>query len=112
MLEQHNFASLTDFCKIDSYTGTGSTINVDCSDVFSGSPRAILIKNVTTGSTDWGFYYQIDNQNDKFYKVNDDTAAITTLDHIDAHSSGFTVVHGTGDGVNSSGDTFMYVAFK
>lgn len=106
------FASLDGICKVDSYTGTGSTINVDCSDFFTGSPRAVLIKNVTTGSTDWGFHYDIDNGNDKYWNMNANDDPFTTEDRIDAHSSGFTVVAGTGDTINSSGDTFMYIAFK
>lgn len=106
------FASLTDFCKVGSYTGGGaSNVNVDCSDVFSGSPRAVLIKNINRPSTDWHFYYTIASGNDSFYRVNED-ATDSAADHIDPHSSGFTVVANSGQDTNQGADTYMYVAFK
>lgn len=109
------FSTLSDFCKVGSYTGSGSSQNIDCSDAFTEGPRFVMIKNVNRANLDWRFYYNIVSGNDSFF-LNDsnsrENTAITNSDTIDPYSSGGFTINGSEDEINRSGDTYMFVAIK
>ena len=109
------FSTLSDFCKIGSYTGNGSTNSIDCSDAFTGGPRFVMIKNANRNNIDWRFYYNIVSGNDSFF-LNDsnsrENTAITNSDTIDPVTSGGFSVNGVEDEINRSGDTYVFWAIK
>jgi hypothetical protein len=104
------FAEKQGYSKFGSYTGNG---NADGTFVYTGfRPAFLMIKNASTGSTNWticdskrdGFN---DNNHRLFANVND---AESTSNPWEMYSNGFKMTT-TGSYVNSSGDTFIYMAF-
>lgn len=109
------FASLSGFCKVGNYTGTGSSQNIDCSDMFTGGPRFVIIKNTSLGSTAWNFFYDIVSGDDKFFE-NDSAGSVTIIetndDDIDPLTSGGFTINGAANDLNRSGDNYVFVAIK
>jgi hypothetical protein len=102
------FASLDGVSKVGSYTGNGSTQNIDCG--FSSGARFVLIKSSTL-ATNW---YVFDTErgivagNDAELYLDSTSAEATFRDTIDPYSSGFSL---TGNGViNNSGATYIFYA--
>ena len=106
------FASLDGVSKVGSYTGNGSSLNVDCG--FSSGARFVLIKR-SDSSGDWNFYDSargIVAGNDSRLSLNTTDTEDTSNDRVDAYSSGFTVNYiatGTSDS-NISGATYIFYA--
>jgi hypothetical protein len=104
------FAEKTGYSKFGSYTGNG---NADGPFIYTGfKPAYILIKNLTSGSTNWQIY---DNKRDGFNPQNDLfrgnlTSAEAAVDPIDILSNGFKIRH-TAASLNTSGNTLIYSAF-
>jgi len=103
------FASVTGYQKIGSYEGNGTTKNVD----LGFDPDWIMIKNADTASTAWNI---VDTRRDTdttlnlFLQANTSVAESNTT-ICSLISNGFSVT-GTSTFNNSSGDTFIYMAFK
>jgi hypothetical protein len=102
------FASLDGVSKVGSYTGNGSTQNIDCG--FSSGARFVLIKGADY-ATNW---YVFDTErgivagNDAEIYLDSTSAQATTRDLIDPYSAGFTM---TGNGVtNTSGKKYIFYA--
>ena len=102
------FASLDGVSKVGSYTGNGTTQNIDCG--FSSGARFVLIKGSTL-ATNW---YVFDTErgivagNDAELYLDTTDAEATFRDTIDPYSSGFSL---TGNGViNNSGQTYIFYA--
>jgi hypothetical protein len=102
------FASLDGVSKVGSYTGNGSTQNIDCG--FSSGARFVLIKGSTV-AINW---YVFDTErgivagNDAELYLDITNAEATFRDTIDPYSSGFSL---TGNGViNVSGETYIFYA--
>lgn len=106
------FASLDGVSKVGSYTGNGTSQNIDCG--FSSGARFVLIKR-SDSSGDWNFYDTergIVAGNDGRMSLNTTDANDTSSDRIDPYSSGFTVNYiatGTSDS-NISGATYIFYA--
>ena len=106
------FASLDGVSKVGSYTGNGSSQNIDCG--FSSGARFVLIKR-SDSSGDWNFYDTergIVAGNDSRLSLNTTDAEDTSNDRVDPYSSGFTVNYiatGTSDS-NISGATYIFYA--
>ena len=102
------FATVAGVSKVGSYTGNGSSQNIDCG--FSSGARFVLIKKVTsTGS--WQVYDTtrgIVAGNDPKLLLNETNAEDTGGDDIDPYSAGFAVTS-TG-ATNESGETFIFYA--
>ena len=101
------FASLDGVSKVGSYTGNGSTQNIDCG--FSSGARFVLIK-ISSGGGNWNLWDSergIVAGNDPYLRLNTTDAEVTAYDLIDPYSSGFTV---SANAVNSSGQTYIYYA--
>ena len=91
-----------------SFTGNGSTRNVDCG--FSSGARFVIIKR---DSGPWrGFDTErgIVAGNDPFLLLNNTDAEVSSVDLLDPYSSGFTVNFSSDYGFNTNGDTFYFYA--
>jgi hypothetical protein len=103
------FASLAGISKVGSYSGTGSTQNIDCG--FTNGARFVLIKR-TDSADSWHLFdttQGISSGNDPFYRLDLLAAQSTGNDFIDPLSAGFTLA--TNDGaVNASGGTYIFLA--
>jgi hypothetical protein len=104
------FAEKKGYSKFGSYTGNG---NADGTFVYTGfRPAWLMIKNITSGSTYWticdskrdGFN---DNNHRLFANVSDTES---TSNPWEMYSNGFKMTT-TGSYVNSSGDSYIYMAF-
>jgi hypothetical protein len=102
------FASVEGVSKVGSYTGTGAALNIDCG--FSNGARFVMIKR-TDGTGDWGYFDTsrgIVAGNDSKLVLNDTAAEVTTTDHIDPYSAGFTL---SGDiEFGGSGREYIFLA--
>jgi hypothetical protein len=105
------FASLDGVSKVGSYTGNGSTQNIDCG--FSSGARFVLIKS-STQATEW---FLFDSQrgilsgNDRVLLLDTTDAENASYDLVDPYSSGFAVNYvGAFNGTNTSGQTYIFYA--
>lgn len=100
--------------KIGTYTGTGtgSVNQINCG--FSSGARFVMIRR--TDSTGSWYYYDtnrgIVSGNDPYFFYNETTAETTTTDWIDPYSPGFELSTASGNAVNFSGSTYMYLAIS
>jgi hypothetical protein len=102
------FSTCVGVSKVGSYTGTGSTLQINCG--FTSGARFVLIKR-GDGSGDWYVWDSargIVSGNDPYLLLNDTAAEDTSTDYIDTYSAGFEVT--TGAAVNSVGDSFIFLA--
>ena len=103
------FHSVSGYSKIGTYEGNGTTRNVD----LGFDPSWIMIKNVDTGSTAWNI---VDTRRDTDTTLNLFLQANTSIAEANTTicsliTNGFSVT-GINTFNNSSGDTFLYMAFK
>jgi hypothetical protein len=108
------FADVKGYSKFGSYTGNGSD---DGTFVYTGfKPSFILIKNSTTGGTNWILH---DNKRNTFNVVNlalsptlnsAETDFSTSLNTLDFVSNGFKLRQSYQD-QNTSGNNYIYMAF-
>ncbi len=104
------FASCPGVSKVGSYTGTGTTLNVDCG--FTNGARFVLIKR-TDSTGDWYVWDTargIVSGNDPFLLLNSTAAEDTSTDYIDPLSSGFQISSTAPAAINASGGIFIYLA--
>ena len=104
------FASLTGISKVGSYTGTGTTLNIDCG--FTAGARFVLIKR-SDSTGDWYVWDTargIVSGNDPFLLINSTAAEDTSTDYIDPLSSGFQISSTAPAAINANGGTFVYLA--
>jgi hypothetical protein len=100
--------SIAGFSKMGSYTGNGSTQSITG---LGFQPSWLLIKNVDS-ARGWQMFDSSRGANQLLFansnSAESSESAGTSLSSFD--SDGFTV--GSGNGVNESGDTLLYMAFK
>ena len=104
------FASCPGVSKVGSYTGTGTTNQIDCG--FSGGARFVLIKR-TDSTGDWYVYDSargIVAGNDPYLLLNSTAAEVTTTDYIDPYSAGFEISSSAPAAINASGGTYIFLA--
>jgi hypothetical protein len=104
------FASCPGVSKVGSYTGNGSSLNIDCG--FTNGARFVLIKR-TDSTGDWYVWDTargIVAANDPWLLLNSTNAEVTTDDTIDPLSTGFTVNQVSATNVNVSAATYIYLA--
>lgn len=106
------FASLDNVSKINTYTGTELTQNIDCG--FTNGARFIMIKRIDPSTS--GDWYVWDTGrgivpgNEAYTNWNLNGPEITTSDFIDPYSPGFTVTDTASGTVNISGAVYLYFA--
>jgi len=104
------FATCAGVSKVGSYTGTGTTLQIDCG--FTGGARFVLIKR--TDST--GAWYVWDSArgivagNDPYLLLNSTAAEVTNTDYVDTYSAGFEISSTAPAAINANGGTFIFLA--
>ena len=104
------FASCPGVSKVGSYTGTGTTLSVDCG--FTNGARFVLIRR-TDSTGDWYVWDTargIVAGNDPFLLLNVNAAENTGTDYIDPLSSGFQISSTAPAAINANGGTYIYLS--
>ena len=106
------FADIKGYSKFSTYEGNGSN---DGTFVYTGFKPAFLItKRVDTGNDNWHILdsaRDIDNPAEKVLQTNEaDAEGTTSSSKVDFLSNGFKC-RGTGASLNTSGLTYIYIAF-
>jgi len=104
------FASLTGVSKVGSYTGTGTTLSIDCG--FTAGARFVLIKR-TDSTGDWYVWDTargIIAANDPYLLLNSTAAEVTNTDYIDPLNSGFQISSTAPAAINANGGSYIYLS--
>lgn len=106
------FATCAGVSKVGSYTGTATTLQVDCG--FTGGARFVLIKR-TDSTGDWYVWDSargIVAGNDPYLLLNSTAAEVTSTDYIDTYSAGFEISSTAPAAINASGGSFIFLAIS
>jgi hypothetical protein len=104
------FASAPGVSKVGSYTGTGTTLDIDCG--FTAGARFVLIKR-TDSTGDWFIWDTargIISGDDPYLLLNSTAAEVTNTDYIDPLSSGFQISSTAPAAINANGGSFIFLA--
>jgi hypothetical protein len=104
------FATCAGVSKCGTFTGTGTTQQVDCG--FTGGARFVLIKR-TDSTGDWYVWDTargIVSGNDPYLLLNSTAAEVTITDYIDPYSAGFELSTTAAATVNVLNGTYIYLA--
>jgi hypothetical protein len=104
------FATCAGVSKVGSYTGTGTTLQVNCG--FTSGARFVLIKR-TDSTGDWYVWDSargIVAGNDPYLLLNSTAAEVTGTDYVDTYSAGFEISSTAPAAINASGGTFIFLA--
>ena len=104
------FATLAGISKVGSYTGNGTSQNIECG--FATGARFFLVKATsTTGSWwVWDSARGITAGNDPALQLNSTAAEITTADAVDPYSPGITVNQEATCSINANGVSYIFLA--
>jgi hypothetical protein len=103
------FATLEGVSKVGSYTGTGTTLNIDCG--FSTGARFVLIKRIDAVGY-WQMYDTargITTGNDPYLNLDTTGGEQGSTDYIDPYSAGFTLTPSF-NSVNTAAATYIFLA--
>jgi hypothetical protein len=102
------FATCPGVSKVGSYTGTGTTLNIDCG--FTAGARFVMVKRADdTGS--WYFWDTargIVSGNERYWTI--PLGSSSSYDYIDPLSSGFQISSSAPDAINADGGSFIFFA--
>ena len=104
------FATLPGISKVGSYTGTGTTLQVNCG--FTSGARFVLIKR-TDSTGDWYVWDTargIVAGNDPYLLLNSTAAEVTGTDYVDTYSAGFEISSTAPAAINANGGSFVFLA--
>lgn len=104
------FATLSGVSKVGSYTGTGTTLQINCG--FTTGARFVMIKR-TDSTGDWYVWDTargIIAGNDPYLLLNSTAAEVTNTDYIDPLASGFEISSTAPAAINASGGSFIFLA--
>jgi hypothetical protein len=104
------FSTCAGVSKVGSYTGTGTTLQIDCG--FTGGARFVLIKR-TDSTGDWFVWDSargIIAGNDPYIRLNSTAAQVTGTDYIDTYSAGFEISSTAPAAINASAGSFIFLA--
>jgi hypothetical protein len=104
------FATCAGVSKVGSYTGTGTTLQIDCG--FTGGARFVMIKRTdsTGGWHVWDSARGIIAGNDPYLLLNSTAAEVTNTDYVDTYSAGFEISSTAPAAINASGGSFIFLA--
>ena len=104
------FATCAGVSKVGSYTGTGTTLQIDCG--FTAGARFVLIKRTdSTGAWYvWDTARGIVSGNDPYLLLNSTAAEVTSTDYIDTYSAGFEISSTAPAAINANGGTYIFLA--
>jgi hypothetical protein len=96
--------------KVGSYTGTGTTKDIDCG--FTNGARFVLIKRTDSTGTwyVWDTARGIVSGNDPYLLLNSTAAEVTNTDYIDPLSSGFQISSTAPAAINANGGSYIFLA--
>ena len=104
------FATLAGVSKVGSYTGTGTTLQINCG--FTAGARFVLIKR-TDSTGDWYVWDSargIVAGNDPYLLLNSAAAEVTGTDYVDTYSAGFEISSTAPAAINASAGSFIFLA--
>jgi hypothetical protein len=104
------FATCAGVSKVGTYTGTATTLQVNCG--FTGGARFVLIKR-TDSTGDWYVWDSargIIAGNDPYLLLNSTAAEVTNTDYVDTYSAGFEISSTAPAAINASAGTFIFLA--
>jgi hypothetical protein len=104
------FATCAGVSKVGSYTGTGTTLQINCG--FTAGARFVLI-NRTDATSDWYVWDTargIIAGNDSYLLLNSTAAEVTSTDYIDTYSAGFEISSTAPAAINANGGSFIFFA--
>ena len=104
------FATCAGVSKVGRYTGTGTTLQIDCG--FTGGARWIMIKR-TDSTGDWYVYDTARGMTvmtDPYLRLNSSAAETATLGSVITSTGGFTVNAAILAAVNTSGASYIFLA--
>ena len=104
------FATLAGVSKVGGYTGTGTTLQINCG--FSAGARFVMIKR-TDSTGDWYVWDSargIIAGNDPYLLLNSNAGEVTSTDYIDPLASGFEISSTAPAAINASGGSFIFLA--
>ena len=104
------FATCAGVSKVGSYTGTGTTLQINCG--FTGGARFVLIKR-TDSTGDWYVWDSargIIAGNDPYLLLNSTAAEVTSTDYVDTYSAGFEISSTAPAAINASAGSFIFLA--
>jgi len=106
------FATCAGVSKVGSYTGTGTTLQINCG--FTAGARFVLIKR-TDATSDWYVWDTargIIAGNDPYLLLNSTAAEVTSTDYIDTYSAGFEISSTAPAAINANGGSFIFLAIS
>jgi hypothetical protein len=104
------FATVSGVSKVGSYTGTGTTQQINCG--FTGGARYVLIKRTDSS----GAWYVWDSArgivagDDPYLLLNSTAAEVTNTDYVDTFAAGFEISSTAPAAINANGGTFIFLA--
>jgi hypothetical protein len=104
------FATLAGVSKVGTYTGTGTTLQINCG--FTAGARFVLIKR-TDSTGDWYVWDTargIISGNDPYLLLNSTAAEVTNTDYIDPLSTGFEISSTAPAAINANGGIYIFLA--
>jgi hypothetical protein len=104
------FATCPGVSKVGSYTGTGTTLQINCG--FTAGARFVLIKR-TDATGDWYVWDSargIVAGNDPYLLLNSTAAEVTSTDYVDTYSAGFEISSTAPAAINANGGTYIFLA--
>jgi hypothetical protein len=104
------FASCPGVSKVGTYTGTGTTQQINCG--FTAGARFVLIKR-TDSTGDWYVWDSargIVAGDDPYLLLNSTAAEVTNTDYVDTYSAGFEISSTAPAAINANGGTFIFLA--
>jgi len=104
------FATCAGVSKVGSYTGTGTTLQINCG--FTAGARFVLIKRAdSTGAWYvWDSARGIIAGNDPYLLLNSTAAEDASTDYIDTYNAGFEITSTAPAAINANGGTYIFLA--
>jgi hypothetical protein len=108
------FATCAGVSKVGSYTGTGTTNQINCG--FTSGARFVLIKRTDNYNLAVGDWYVWDSArgivsgNDPYLLINSTAAEVTSTDYVDTYSAGFEISSTAPNALNQSGANYIFLA--
>jgi hypothetical protein len=104
------FATCPGVSKVGTFTGTGTTLQINCG--FAAGARFVLIKR-TDSTGDWYVWDSargIVAGNDPYLLLNSTAAEVTSTDYVDTFSAGFELTATAPAAINANGGTYIFLA--
>lgn len=104
------FATCAGVSKVGSYTGTGTTLQVNCG--FTAGARFVMIKR-TDSTGDWYVWDSargIVAGDDPYLLMNSTAAEVTNTDYVDTYNAGFEISSTAPAAINANGGSFIFLA--